>query len=270
MIATVIDARALAEVAVRSAEGRWTLIFCRDLRQAPTKVWAALTDPDQLAQWAPFLASRDLTTTPRQRIVLRRELARQPAGSPVAVALEREYAYDGLATCAADGTCAPGTVLAGVVCRTAAGPCDDPETCDGASPSCPPDAFSSAGTVCKPAAGECDPADTCSGDAADCPPLVSPDGAPCSQGTCEGGACKSQGTSSSSSSSSASSNSSSQLDLNNAPAAQAACSFWAGGRWACLKGRRRRCAASAPASDARVIRVDKIRVCALVSPAGSC
>ncbi len=54
----------------------------------------------------PACPSRDLTTTPRQRIVLRRELARQPAGSPVAVALEREYVYDGLQTCAADGTCA--------------------------------------------------------------------------------------------------------------------------------------------------------------------
>ena len=53
----------------------------------------------------PVCPSRDLTTTPRQRIVLRRELARQPAGSPVAVALEREYEYDGLETCAADGTC---------------------------------------------------------------------------------------------------------------------------------------------------------------------
>ena len=53
----------------------------------------------------PVCPSRDLTTTPRQRIVLRRELARQPQGSPVAVALEREYEYDGLETCAADGTC---------------------------------------------------------------------------------------------------------------------------------------------------------------------
>ncbi len=54
----------------------------------------------------PVCPSRDLTTTPRQRIVLRREIARQPAGSAVAEALEREYDYDGLETCAADGTCA--------------------------------------------------------------------------------------------------------------------------------------------------------------------
>jgi len=53
----------------------------------------------------PVCPSRDLTTTPRQRIVLRREIARQPAGSPLRRALEDEYEYDGLDTCAADGSC---------------------------------------------------------------------------------------------------------------------------------------------------------------------
>src|SRR5439155_27179222 len=53
----------------------------------------------------PVCPSRDLTTTPRQRIVLRREMVRQPAGSPVLEALLREYEYDGLETCAAGGTC---------------------------------------------------------------------------------------------------------------------------------------------------------------------
>jgi D-lactate dehydrogenase len=54
----------------------------------------------------PVCPSRELTTTPRQRIVLRREMARQPAGSPVLEALLEQYEYDGLETCAADGTCA--------------------------------------------------------------------------------------------------------------------------------------------------------------------
>jgi D-lactate dehydrogenase len=53
----------------------------------------------------PVCPSRNLTTTPRQRIVLRREIARQPQGSPLRTALEEEYAYDGLDTCAADGSC---------------------------------------------------------------------------------------------------------------------------------------------------------------------
>jgi D-lactate dehydrogenase len=53
----------------------------------------------------PVCPSRDLTTTPRQRIVLRREIARQPEGSSLRAALEQEYRYDGLDTCAADGSC---------------------------------------------------------------------------------------------------------------------------------------------------------------------
>jgi D-lactate dehydrogenase len=53
----------------------------------------------------PVCPSRDLTTTPRQRIVLRREMARQPAGSPVQRALLEEFGYDALDTCAADGSC---------------------------------------------------------------------------------------------------------------------------------------------------------------------
>ncbi|MFU8872949.1 SRPBCC family protein [Micromonospora sp. SL4-19] len=53
----------LAEVARVPAGDRWDLVFVRDLRHPPEKVWAALTEPDQLAQWAPFLTSRDLGTT---------------------------------------------------------------------------------------------------------------------------------------------------------------------------------------------------------------
>jgi D-lactate dehydrogenase len=53
----------------------------------------------------PVCPSRLLTTTPRERIVLRREMARQPEGSPVQRALLEQYEYEGLETCAADGTC---------------------------------------------------------------------------------------------------------------------------------------------------------------------
>ena len=54
----------------------------------------------------PVCPSRDLTTTPRQRIVIRREIARQPEGSPVLTALREQYEYDAVETCAADGSCA--------------------------------------------------------------------------------------------------------------------------------------------------------------------
>ena len=50
--------------------------------------------------------SRNITATPRQRIVLRREMARQPEGSPLLAQLQDDYEYDGIETCAVDGSCA--------------------------------------------------------------------------------------------------------------------------------------------------------------------
>src|ERR1700754_2796751 len=54
----------------------------------------------------PVCPSRNVTMTPRQRIVLRREMARQSPGSPMLARLQQEYRYDGIDTCAGDGTCA--------------------------------------------------------------------------------------------------------------------------------------------------------------------
>lgn len=53
----------------------------------------------------PTCPSGDLTTTPRQRIVLRREMTRQQPGSPVLDALLGAYGYDAVDTCAGDSTC---------------------------------------------------------------------------------------------------------------------------------------------------------------------
>jgi D-lactate dehydrogenase len=52
----------------------------------------------------PVCPSRELTLTPRQRIVVRRELERRPGGS-VAEEIRRDYRYSGLETCAGDGMC---------------------------------------------------------------------------------------------------------------------------------------------------------------------
>ena len=51
--------------------------------------------------------SKDLTMTPRQRIVLRREAARarQVGNVELASELERDFTYDGVQTCAVDGMC---------------------------------------------------------------------------------------------------------------------------------------------------------------------
>lgn len=48
------------EAAVRKDGERWTLVFVRELEHSPERVWRALTDPGELAQWAPFDADRDL------------------------------------------------------------------------------------------------------------------------------------------------------------------------------------------------------------------
>ena len=55
----------------------------------------------------PVCPSRDLTLTPRQRIVLRRDLAsaRAAGNSGLVRELEAEYLYDGIQTCAVDGMC---------------------------------------------------------------------------------------------------------------------------------------------------------------------
>jgi uncharacterized protein YndB with AHSA1/START domain len=53
----------LADVDVRQNGERWTLVFVRDLKHPPEKVWAALTQPEQLSKWAPYTADRDLGST---------------------------------------------------------------------------------------------------------------------------------------------------------------------------------------------------------------
>ncbi|GAU69113.1 putative oxidoreductase [Streptomyces sp. NBRC 110611] len=66
----------------------------------------ALADPCiECGFCEPTCPSGDLTTTPRQRIVLRREMLRQPPGSPVGTALLDAYGYDAVDTCAGDSTC---------------------------------------------------------------------------------------------------------------------------------------------------------------------
>lgn len=59
---TTFDPGPLAEVECRATDDRWTLVFVRDLRHPPEKVWAALTEPEQLREWAPFTANKDLSS----------------------------------------------------------------------------------------------------------------------------------------------------------------------------------------------------------------
>ncbi|MCB4208401.1 FAD-binding and (Fe-S)-binding domain-containing protein [Arthrobacter sp. UM1] len=80
-------------------------VHLRNFKSVP-QIEAAATDCVECGFCENVCPSRNVTVTPRQRIVLRREMARQPEGSPVLEALQDEYQYDGLDTCAADGTCA--------------------------------------------------------------------------------------------------------------------------------------------------------------------
>ena len=46
----------------KDGEQKWTLILVRELRHPPEKVWQALTDPEQLREWAPFVTDGSLDT----------------------------------------------------------------------------------------------------------------------------------------------------------------------------------------------------------------
>jgi D-lactate dehydrogenase len=81
-------------------------IHLRNLKTTPAiEEWGGATTCVECGFCEPACPSRNLTTTPRQRIVLRREMARQPEGSPVQRALLEEYEYDAVETCATDGSC---------------------------------------------------------------------------------------------------------------------------------------------------------------------
>jgi uncharacterized protein YndB with AHSA1/START domain len=45
---------------VQKSGDQWKLILVRELRHAPAMVWEALTDPEQLSEWAPFDSDRNL------------------------------------------------------------------------------------------------------------------------------------------------------------------------------------------------------------------
>jgi D-lactate dehydrogenase len=78
----------------------------RHLKTTPT-VEAEVDRCVECGYCEPVCPSKDLTTTPRRRIVLRREMARaQEAGATDLLArLAEEYRYDAVETCAVDGMC---------------------------------------------------------------------------------------------------------------------------------------------------------------------
>lgn len=88
----------LAETTVRQEDGRWTLVFVRHFAHPPEAVWAALTDPEELREWAPFDAPRSLAVLGPVTLVMAGE-GGEPAPAVVRVAdpptlLEYSWAED--------------------------------------------------------------------------------------------------------------------------------------------------------------------------------
>ncbi|MFX0537189.1 FAD-binding and (Fe-S)-binding domain-containing protein [Ornithinimicrobium sp. Y1847] len=78
----------------------------KDLKTAPT-VEEEVDRCVECGFCEPVCPSRDLTLTPRQRIVLRREItaATERGDHALAAELDRDYDYAGVQTCAVDGMC---------------------------------------------------------------------------------------------------------------------------------------------------------------------
>ena len=77
---------------------RWTLILVREMRHPPEVVWEAMTDPAQLAEWAPFDADRNLSTPGPVKM----SMARTPRPTVFETAVKRaeaprllEYSWGG-------------------------------------------------------------------------------------------------------------------------------------------------------------------------------
>ncbi|MDQ1622838.1 MAG: D-lactate dehydrogenase [Actinomycetota bacterium] len=82
------------------------LSYVENLKVAPT-VEEEVDRCVECGYCEPVCPSKDITLTPRQRIVLRREMAaaEQRGDQALADRLRTDYDYDGVQTCAADGMC---------------------------------------------------------------------------------------------------------------------------------------------------------------------
>ncbi|GAA1346822.1 FAD-binding and (Fe-S)-binding domain-containing protein [Falsarthrobacter nasiphocae] len=79
-------------------------LHLKNFKTTPT-IEAVATDCVECGFCESVCPSRNVTVTPRQRIAIRREMARQPEGSAMLASLHADYGHDAIDLCAADGTC---------------------------------------------------------------------------------------------------------------------------------------------------------------------
>jgi uncharacterized protein YndB with AHSA1/START domain len=73
----------LEPVTLEAAGGQWQLVIDRVVAHPPSRVWTALTDPQDLAQWGPFDAGRPLTSTGPVQLTTRHAGEAQPSDEEV-------------------------------------------------------------------------------------------------------------------------------------------------------------------------------------------
>ena len=76
----------LGDAKVEKEGSRFRLVYVRELRHPPEKVWRALTDPNEIREWAPFDADRDLGKTGAAKLSMVGGPAPEQSESRVSVA----------------------------------------------------------------------------------------------------------------------------------------------------------------------------------------
>ena len=75
----------LEPVTLEATGDQWHLIIDRVVAHPPARVWTALTDPEDLAQWGPFVTDRPLTSTGPVQLTIRDMEDSEPSDEEVRV-----------------------------------------------------------------------------------------------------------------------------------------------------------------------------------------